>query len=127
MCCRHPAASSVSENGNANDLAIRLRIEAEIGGLDGLFDVFQDGRVPGRDHDQLRFRSRHLRQLADGRGRAVVVHLDLVEHVHAGAAGARGRKAGLESSNGWSIRRLRSALSSLSAGIPAMIETAMGF
>ncbi len=29
--------------------------------------------------------------------RAVVVHLDLVEHVHAGAAGARGGQAGLES------------------------------
>ncbi len=40
--------------------------------------------------------------------RAVVVDLDLVEHVHAGAAGARGGQVGLEVATAWSMRRLRS-------------------
>ena len=60
----------------------------------------QDGRVPGRDENQLRLGRGNLRELADGRVRAVVVHLDLVEHVHAGAAGAGGGQVGLEGGDG---------------------------
>ena len=75
-------------------------LKPEIGGLDGLLDFLQDAGVPGRDQDQLRLGRGDLRQLADGGVGAVVVHLDLVEHVHAGAAGARGGQAGLEGGHG---------------------------
>ena len=77
-------------------LPSEMGIEAEVGGLDGLFDFFEDSRVPGRDEDELRLGRGELRELADGRGGAVVVDLDLVEHVDAGAAGAGGGQVGLE-------------------------------
>ena len=86
-------------NGHANDLAVGLRVQTEVGGLQGLLNLFEDGWVPGRDDDQLRFRRGQLRELADGRVRAVVVDLDLVKHVHAGAPGAGGGQAGLEGSH----------------------------
>ena len=97
-CLHHVAAALLGHgrNGNADDLAVGDGIEAEIGGLDGLLNLLEDGGVPGRDEDELRLGRGDLRHLVDGRVRAVVVHLDLVEHVHAGAAGARGGQVGLE-------------------------------
>ena len=83
-------------DGHADHLAVGLGIEAEVGGLQGLFDVLDDGGVPGRDEDLLRLGGGDLRQLADRGVGAVVVDLDLVEHVHAGPARARGGQVGLE-------------------------------
>ena len=77
-----------------------MGIEAEIGDADGLLDLLEDGGVPGRDDDELRLGRGDLGELADGGGRAVVVHLDLVEHVDAGAAGAGGGQTGLEGGYG---------------------------
>ena len=76
-------------NGNAEELAIRDRIEAEIGSLNRFFNLFDDRGIVGLDEDGLRLRRGDLRHLRDGSGRAVVVHLDCIEHVSAGAAGAR--------------------------------------
>ena len=103
MRCLHDVAAALlghGRHGHADDLAVGLGIEAEIGGLNRLFNLLEDGRVPGRDEDQLRLGRGDLRHLVDGRVRAVVVHLDLVEHVHAGAAGARGGQVGLEVGDG---------------------------
>ena len=87
-------------NGDAQDLAVGDGIEAEIGDADGLFDFLEDGGVPGRNEDHLRLGRGDLSELADGGLGAVVVHLDLVEHVDAGPARARGGQVGLEGGNG---------------------------
>jgi len=83
-------------DGDAENLAVGDGIEAEIGDADGLLDFLEDVGIIGRDDDELRLWRTELRELIDGGGRAVVVHLDLVEHVDAGAAGAGGGQAGLE-------------------------------
>ena len=40
-------------NRNANDLAVRDWIEAEIGSLDGLLDLLENRRIPGLDENSL--------------------------------------------------------------------------
>ena len=87
-------------NRHAQQLAVRNGVEAQIGGAHRLFNLLQDGGVPGCNQNQLRLGRRNLRQLADGGLRAVVVHLDLVEHMHAGPAGARRGQVGLEGGHG---------------------------
>ena len=86
-------------NGYAQHLSVRNRIEAQIGGPQGLLDLLDHAGVPGRDQNQLRLGRRDLSQLADGRVRAIVVHLHLVDHMHVGPARPRGGQVGLECGN----------------------------
>ena len=87
-------------DGYTQHLAVGDGIEAQVGCAHGLVNFLQDRRVPGRDQDQLRLGRRNLRQLADWGVGAVVVDLDLVEHVDAGPASARGGQVGLEGGYG---------------------------
>jgi len=87
-------------DGDADDLAVVVGIEAEVGGAERLFDFGDEACVPGRDDDEVGVGSGDLADLVEGGGGAVVVDFDLVEHVDGGAAGADGAEVGLEIGDG---------------------------
>ena len=94
-------------DGDADDLAVVHGVEAR-SAVRMAFSIGGDeGDLPGRDEDELRLGRGDLRDLGDGRVGAVVVHLDLVEHVNVGAAGAGGEEVGAEVLDGLFHARLQ--------------------
>ena len=83
-------------DGDADDFAVVHGVEALAGGADGLFDGADQGILPGLDEDELRLGGGDLGDLGDRGLGAVVVDLDLVEHVDGGAAGADAEQIGAE-------------------------------
>src|SRR5262245_37934377 len=75
-------------NRDPDELAVVLRVEAEVRGLDGLLDRHHRALVEGLDDDERRLRHRERGDLAQWRPRAVVVDHDAVEQLGGGAAGA---------------------------------------
>ena len=76
-------------DGDADDLAVVHRGQAEVGLEDGLFHAGERAAIPGLDGDGAAIRYGDGRELADGRGRAVVINLDVV-HKAGGGAGRCG-------------------------------------
>ena len=63
---------------------------------DGFLDCADLRNIPGLDGDQRGFGHVQIRELVDGRGRAIVIHLQVVEDGHRGAARADARHFVLE-------------------------------
>src|SRR5207237_43674 len=75
-------------DGEADELAVGHRVEAEIALADGLLDVLDLTLLPRLDGDQTRLGDADGGHLLDRRGHAVVVDPDAVEHARVGPAGA---------------------------------------
>ena len=72
----------------ADDLAVRLRIDAEVGLLDRLDELGQRRGIEGLDHDLARLGDRDRGHLRDRRGRAVVLDANVLDQRARGARGA---------------------------------------
>src|ERR1039458_9129210 len=67
-------------NGQANDLAVVGRVEAQVGNPDRPFDRPDLRNVPGLDGDQRRFRDVQVGNLVEWRRGAVVIHPDMIQN-----------------------------------------------
>src|SRR5438132_6554566 len=83
-------AALFGERGHrhAQQVALRRRVEPEVGLADGLLDLRAHALFPGLHADRARVEQRHVGHLADGHHRAVVLHMHLVEDARVGAPGA---------------------------------------
>ena len=70
----------------ADDLAVVLRIDAEVGRLDGLLDLLEQAAVPRLDDERAGVGGRDGADLVDGARLAVILDRDAVEHLRVGAA-----------------------------------------
>ena len=77
-------------DGQPDDLAVVGRVEAQVGGADGLLDGADLRNVPRLDGDQGRLGNVQVGDLVQRRGRAVVIHADVVQDAQRGAPGADG-------------------------------------
>src|SRR6185503_3435174 len=73
---------------HANDLAVVLRREAEIGGVDRALDRGERRLVVGLDHEERRLRGVDLGHLVERRARTVVLDEEPVEELRVRASGA---------------------------------------
>ena len=85
----------------ADDLAVIVGIQAQIAGLDGLFDGLEHVPFPGLDDHHAGFGHGHVADLVQGRGRAVIIHGDAVQQLGIGAAGADGLHIILQHGDGF--------------------------
>ena len=74
----------------ADGLAVVLRVDAKVRLLNGALDGLERRAVPRGDDELTRIRRGDGRDLLNGRGRAIVVNADAVEHGSVGAACAHG-------------------------------------
>src|SRR5262249_34794373 len=75
-------------NRQPHELAVGDRVDPEVARADRLVDHRDHRLLPRLDRDQARVDDLHRRDLIHRRRRAVVVHLDAVEHRRVRAAGA---------------------------------------
>ena len=96
------AAAILGERGErqADDRAVVVRRDAQVAFHDGVLDGAQDALVPRLDDQHVRVGRLHAGHLVDGRGNAVVVHLDAVEHHGVGAARANGAEGVVQAVHG---------------------------
>lgn len=87
--------SSIDEVRDMN-IAVVHRGQAEVGLEDGLFHAGERAAIPGLDGDGAAIRYGDGRELADGRGRAVVINLDVVHKAGGGAAGAEAAEVAIQ-------------------------------
>ena len=80
----------------ADNAAVILRVDAEIRGLDGLFDGLEKRAIPRLDDERAGIGGRDGADLVDGARLAVVLHRDAVEHLRVGAARAHSGEVGCE-------------------------------
>ena len=70
----------------SDDSAVVLGVNAQIGGLDGLFDLLQKAAVPGLDDQRAGVGRRNSSYLADGRVHAVILNSDAIQDAGIGTA-----------------------------------------
>ena len=87
-------------NAQADDLSLGLRVEAEIGFADRLFDRRHHAAIPDLHAQQAGLRHAHGRNLRDRHRSAVGVHLDRIEQGWRGASGAQAAEVVLEGIDG---------------------------
>src|SRR6185503_16459379 len=75
-------------DGDADGLAVVLRVQVEVRPADGLLDRLQERGVPGLDRDERGVGRREVAHLVERRRRAVVVDADAVQHGQGGPPGA---------------------------------------
>ena len=84
----------------ADDGAVVAGIEADVRFEDGLFDGADGAAVPGLNDDETGLRGTDGGELVEGRGGAVVVHLEVLYDGGAGAAGSDGGQVSPEGVHG---------------------------
>jgi hypothetical protein len=87
-------------DAQANDLALGLGIEAEIGLADRLLDRRNHAPVPHLHGQEARLRDAHGRDLGDRHGRAVGIDLKRIEQARRGAAGPQAAEVVLQGIDG---------------------------
>src|SRR5579872_1275379 len=75
-------------NGDADQLTVIGRIEAQVRRADSLFDWADLGHIPGLHRDQRRLGHVEIPELVERRRRAIVIHTHMVEDADRGAARA---------------------------------------
>ena len=93
-------------NGQADDLAVVGRVEAQVGDADGLLDRPDLRNVPRLDGDQRRLGNVQVGNLVERRGRTVIVHADMIQESQGSAPGADGGHLVLQVRNGLFHARL---------------------
>src|SRR6185312_12386638 len=81
---------------HAQQVALRGRIEAEVGLADRALDLGAHALLPRLHADRARIEQGHVGDLADRHHRAVVVDVHLIEDARVGTAGADLLQLGLE-------------------------------
>jgi hypothetical protein len=64
--------------GQADYVAVILRVDSDICGQDGFFDIGQSGLIPGLDDDGTRFGDGDIAKLFDWCGLTIVVDFDII-------------------------------------------------
>ena len=83
-------------HGDANHVTLRRRVQSKVRIPNRLFDLGTHAFFPRRNADSARIEQRHVRHLADGHHRAVIVHMHGVEQTGIGATCADFGQAVLE-------------------------------
>ena len=73
---------------DADQTAVALRIETQIGGLNGLLNLFNGRGIEGADDDLVGFRNAYRPQLLDWDAGTVDLDLQRIDHARVRTAGA---------------------------------------
>src|SRR5712691_9775569 len=90
LCKLLAALFGERRNGNAHQLAVVRRIQAEVGRANSFLDINELRRVPRLHGEHLRLRRMHGSHLVERRRRAVIIDGHRVEQAHRRASGAHG-------------------------------------